>query len=222
MNPVSRWIVRIYEPVLRWALAHVDEVRRLSLAPVMTAYDWSAMAPRYDALLEASRDGWGADIPDCCAIHEGAGRRWIRGWSRPAKLAPPQPVGLDDEGLRIGIGDDLGEPSDRQVVGVGHHRGREQIEKTVDDGAERFVGVAEGVVEPLRRLERNPGGAAGGDCSGHRHRFGDRGSIETAAADLEADAILFADGAGGVADRRGPVYETIIVDEHLSLMAPGL
>jgi glycosyltransferase involved in cell wall biosynthesis len=38
---------------LRWALAHVDEVRRLSLAPVMTAYDWSAMAPRYDALLES-------------------------------------------------------------------------------------------------------------------------------------------------------------------------
>lgn len=38
---------------LRWALTHVDEVRRSSLALAMAAYDWAAMAPRYDDLLES-------------------------------------------------------------------------------------------------------------------------------------------------------------------------
>ena len=38
---------------LRWALTHVHEARRLSLAPAMAGYDWAVMAPRYDDLLES-------------------------------------------------------------------------------------------------------------------------------------------------------------------------
>jgi glycosyltransferase involved in cell wall biosynthesis len=37
---------------LRWALSHVDEVRRVSLAQAMAQFDWGVMAGRYDDLLE--------------------------------------------------------------------------------------------------------------------------------------------------------------------------
>jgi glycosyltransferase involved in cell wall biosynthesis len=37
---------------LRWAIAHIDEVRRVSLASAMAHFDWGVMAGRYDDLLE--------------------------------------------------------------------------------------------------------------------------------------------------------------------------
>ncbi len=37
---------------LRWALSHVEQVRRVSLAQAMAHFDWGMMAGRYDGLLE--------------------------------------------------------------------------------------------------------------------------------------------------------------------------
>jgi glycosyltransferase involved in cell wall biosynthesis len=37
---------------LRWAISHVDEVRRVSLASAMAQFDWGVMAGRYDDLLQ--------------------------------------------------------------------------------------------------------------------------------------------------------------------------